>query len=62
VLDIVVHKNIRLSEVIVTDILDSDHLPIVFHLVDHVRTMNPLDPVDKFTDLEQFKNLASELI
>jgi hypothetical protein len=28
VLDIVVHKNVRLSEVIVSDILDSDHLTI----------------------------------
>jgi hypothetical protein len=62
VLDIVVHKKVRLSEVIVADILDSDHLPIVLHLLDHVRTTNPSDPVDKFTDLEQFKNLASELI
>jgi hypothetical protein len=32
VLDIVVHKNDRLSEVIVSDILDSDHLPIIFTL------------------------------
>jgi hypothetical protein len=28
IMDIVVHKNIRLSDVIVSDILDSDHLPI----------------------------------
>jgi hypothetical protein len=38
VFDIVVHKNIRLSEVIVSDILDSDHLSVVFRLLDHVRT------------------------
>jgi hypothetical protein len=38
VLDIVVHKNVQLSEVTVSDILDSDHLPIVFHLLDHIRT------------------------
>jgi hypothetical protein len=38
VLDIVVHKNIRLSNVIVSDILDSDHLPIIFHILDHVKT------------------------
>jgi endonuclease/exonuclease/phosphatase (EEP) superfamily protein YafD len=31
VLDIVVHQNIRLSDVIVLDILGSDHMPIVFH-------------------------------
>jgi hypothetical protein len=30
VLDIVVHQNVRLSEVIVTDILHSGHLPIMF--------------------------------
>jgi hypothetical protein len=38
VLNIVVHKNIRLSDVIVSDILDSYHLPILFHILDHVRT------------------------
>jgi hypothetical protein len=36
VLDIVVHKNIRLSNVIVSDILDSDHLLIIFHILDQV--------------------------
>jgi endonuclease/exonuclease/phosphatase family metal-dependent hydrolase len=40
VLHIVVHKNIRLSNVIVSDIVDSDHLPIIFHILDHVRTKN----------------------
>jgi hypothetical protein len=38
VLDIVVHKNIRLSNDIVSDILDSGHLPIIFHILDHVRS------------------------
>jgi hypothetical protein len=32
VLDIVVHQNIRVSDVIASDILDSDHLPIIFHI------------------------------
>jgi hypothetical protein len=36
-LDIAVHKNIRLSNVIVSHILDSDHLPIIFYILDHVR-------------------------
>jgi hypothetical protein len=40
VLDIVVHRNIRVSDVIVSDILDSDHLPAVYRLLDHVKTMN----------------------
>jgi hypothetical protein len=62
VLNIVVHKNVPLSEVIVSDILDSDHLPIVFYLLDHVTTWSLSNPVGKFTDLEQFQNLASELI
>jgi hypothetical protein len=62
VLDIVVHKNIRLSNVIVSDILDSDHLPIIFHILDQVRTKNVSAPLEKFTDWEQFQNLASNLI
>jgi hypothetical protein len=31
VLDIVVHQNVRLSKVIVSDVLDPDHLPIFSH-------------------------------
>jgi hypothetical protein len=33
VLDIVVHQNIRLAHVIVSDILDSGHLSVVFHIL-----------------------------
>jgi hypothetical protein len=62
VLDIVVHKNVRLSVVTVSDILDSDHLPIIFHLLHHVRTRNLSDQVDKFTAWERFQSLAPELI
>jgi hypothetical protein len=62
VLDIVVHKNVRPSEVIVSDILDSDHLPIVFHLLDHITTRNLRDPVHKFIHWRRFQSLASELI
>jgi hypothetical protein len=51
VLDIVVHRNIRLSNVIVSYILDSDHLPIVFHILDHVRTTKLSEPTEKFTKL-----------
>jgi hypothetical protein len=61
VLDIVLH-NVWLSEVIVSDILDSGHLPIVFHLLDHIRTRNLSDTVDKYTDWERFQNLVYELI
>jgi hypothetical protein len=59
VLDIVVHQNIRVLDVTVSDILDSDHLPIVFHILDHV---NLSERIEKFTDWDQFRSLASELI
>jgi hypothetical protein len=36
--DIVVHQNIRPSGVVVSDVLDSDYLSIVFHTLDHVKT------------------------
>jgi hypothetical protein len=52
-LDIAVHQNVRLSEVIVSDVLDSDHLPIIFHIVDHIRTRNLWDPIEKFTVWER---------
>jgi hypothetical protein len=61
VLDVIVHKNVRLSEFIASDILDSGHLPVAFHLLDHVRTRNLSDPVETFTDSERFQSLASEL-
>jgi hypothetical protein len=48
VLDIVVHQNIRVSDVIVSDILDSDYLPIVFHILVHVKVRNILEPFEKF--------------
>jgi hypothetical protein len=38
--DIVVHKNIGISNVIVSDILAADHLPTVSHILDPVRTTN----------------------
>jgi hypothetical protein len=62
VLDIVVHQNIRVSDVIVFDILDSDHLLIVLHILDHVKIRILSVNIEKFTDWEQFQSLASELI
>jgi hypothetical protein len=62
VLDIVVHKNIWLSEVIVSDNMDSDKLPVVFHLLNHVRAENLWDSVGKFKYWERFQSLASESI
>jgi hypothetical protein len=43
-------------------ILETGHLPIVFHLLDYVRTTNLSDPVDKFIDWVRFQNLAFQLI
>jgi hypothetical protein len=60
--DIVVHKNVRLSETIVSDILDCDHILIIYRFLDRKRTRNLSDPVDKFTDWEWFQSLTSELI
>jgi hypothetical protein len=37
-LDIVVIKNNMLSDVIVSDILDSDHIQIIFHILDRLST------------------------
>jgi hypothetical protein len=50
VLDIVVHQNIRVSDIIVSDILDSHNLPIIFHILDHVKIRNLSEPTEKFTD------------
>jgi hypothetical protein len=61
-LDIVVHQNIRVSEVMVSDILDSVHLPIVFHILDHVKIRNLSEPIEKFTDWDRFQSLASDFI
>jgi hypothetical protein len=58
----VVHKNISLSDVTVSNVLDSDHLPIIFHILDHVKIRNLPEPIEKLTDWERFQSLASELI
>jgi hypothetical protein len=38
VLEIVGHQNMRLSVVVVSDILDSYHLPIEFYTLNHVKS------------------------
>jgi hypothetical protein len=62
VLDIVVHQNIGISDIIVYNILGSDYQPGVFRLLVHVESRNLSEPVDKFTDWERFQSLASDLI
>jgi endonuclease/exonuclease/phosphatase (EEP) superfamily protein YafD len=61
-LDVVVHRNVRLSEVQVLEILNSNHLLILFHMLDHVSSRDILAPIETYTDWERFQNLASELI
>jgi hypothetical protein len=50
ILDIVVHQNIRLSSVNVSNILNSDHLPLLFHILDHIKIRNVLEPIENYTD------------
>jgi hypothetical protein len=42
--------------------MDSDHLPIVFCILDHNKAREILDPVEKFTDWERFQSLATALV
>jgi hypothetical protein len=56
VLDVLVHQNARQSEVIVTDILDSDHLWTL------LERREALGPVENLTDRELLQSLASEVI
>jgi hypothetical protein len=46
----------------VSDILDPDHLPILFHILDQARTRKISAPVEKITYWERFQSLASNLI
>jgi hypothetical protein len=49
------------SDVIVPDILDSYHLPIIFHILDHVKIRNLSEPIEKLKNWDGFQSLASEL-
>jgi hypothetical protein len=60
VLDTVVQQNIRLSDV-ESDIFYSNHLSIVFHIMDHFKARNLQGPVEKVTVWEKFRSLASDL-
>jgi hypothetical protein len=44
------------------DILDSDHLPIKFHILDHLKIRNLPEPIENFTDWDRFPSLASKFI
>jgi hypothetical protein len=49
-------------QIIVSHILDSDYIQIIFHIKDHVRTKNVSAPLEEFTDWEQLQSLVSNLI
>jgi hypothetical protein len=59
VLDILVHKDIRLSEVRFLDIMNSEYIPIMFCILDHIKAREILDPVKNSLDWEVFQILAS---
>jgi hypothetical protein len=61
VLDILVHWNFRQSNVTVSDVSDSGHLPILFHILDHISTYISA-PVEFHIDWERFRSLTSDLI
>jgi endonuclease/exonuclease/phosphatase (EEP) superfamily protein YafD len=62
VLDVVLHRNVRISDINKLEILESDHLPILYHMLDHVSTRDKSAPIEIHTDWEQFQSLALILI
>jgi hypothetical protein len=50
VLHVVIHQNIHLPNITVSDVMDSDHLPIFFHILEHVSARNILTLVEIHTD------------
>jgi hypothetical protein len=62
VFDIVVHRNVLLSDVTVSDVLDSNHLPIMLHILDHISARDFLAPVEFHTEWERFRSLSSDLV
>jgi hypothetical protein len=50
------------SDITVSDILDAEHLPVLFHIPDHISARDILAPVEIHADSERFRSLASEFI
>jgi hypothetical protein len=61
VLDVLVYQNVWQSEAIVIDILGSDHLQIMFTILDSIRTREASGPVERFTYWQRFQSLAFQL-
>jgi hypothetical protein len=56
-LDIVVHQNIRVSDGTVSDNLETDHIPVIFHIMGHAKIRNLSEPVEKVKSGIGFKAL-----
>jgi hypothetical protein len=58
IIDVSVHQedqNVRLSDVIVTDVLDSDYFPVMFTFLDSARAREASDRIEKFTCCHRFQ-------
>jgi len=55
-LNTVPHQNVLLTD-IVSNILDLDHLPIIFHILDHDKGRDFSNHTEKFTDGSSCKAL-----
>jgi hypothetical protein len=53
----VLHQNIRLRDITLSDILCSDHLPVIFHILDHFRATDFSNRAEKFTGWSSFRDL-----
>jgi len=50
ILDRVIHQNVRLSDVSVSDILEADQLKIFFHILNHVSARDTSAQVETHAD------------
>jgi hypothetical protein len=62
VINIVVHQIVRLSDLIIPGALDSDHLPVVFYVLDYAETRNHSDLLEKLRDRERFQSLDADIL
>jgi hypothetical protein len=62
VLHVLIHQNIGVSDVIISDILDSGHIPITLNIRDLVKIGNLSDLIERFTGWYRIQSLASDLI
>jgi hypothetical protein len=58
----VIHQNVRLSDITISDVLDLGQLPVFFHIMDPVSARDISDPVETQKDWQRFKSLATHSI